>query len=360
MEAAFDRGEVDRASLDATERLRARLAGKPIVAPRPPRRLALPWIIVALLLVFGFGMIANPWFEANVRSNMPFASRIKALPAPDTAISDRSSPPIALPALPIPAGVPAAERLARTEARIDTSSDQIARAADRIDRLTADVAALSATIAAREAHTTALTAAATTAADRAQAMLTLVLARRAIDAGRPLGALDAQLRQSFEARYPQAVGQVLALGAAPLTPAILARRLEGLRAVIGVQQGAARQMGWWETLTTTISATVSRQSKSDPGERAIAAMAEGDVAGAAAQLRRLPPPRPAGVSNWLAAADRWRAGTAALATLETATLVPLVLPSMSVAAPVSVPLSAPPALTPNPDPITATQAPTRR
>ncbi|OYU16083.1 MAG: hypothetical protein CFE37_01665, partial [Alphaproteobacteria bacterium PA4] len=148
MDAPFDRGEVDRASLDATERLRARLAGTPRAAPPPPRRGSLAWIAVAMLFVFALGLIANPWFESTVRSRLPFA----AAPAANTDVAALQARIAQLEGR-APAAAPMpSERLARTEAQIETSTDQIARDAERIDRLTADVAALTATMAADKAR----------------------------------------------------------------------------------------------------------------------------------------------------------------------------------------------------------------
>ncbi len=340
MDAPFDRGEVDRASLDATERLRARLSSSPIAAPRARPRSPLAWLIAAALFVFLIGMIANPWFENNVRSKLPFARGAATAPADVAVLQARiaqlesRAPPPAAPS----------ERLARTEAKIETSTDQIARDAQRIDRLTGDVATLSATIAADRASQQAATVTATAAADRAHSMLTLVLVRRAIDNGRTLGPLDAALRQSFQARYPQAVTQVVALGNAPVTLATLRHGFVQMRVAIGARPAASDRQSWWDTLTTTIADAVSRPATDGPTDLAAAALARGDIAAAASQLRRLPTPRAAALSVWLDAADRWRAGDAALATLETATLLAPALPPLAPIAPiapVATPIAAP-------------------
>ncbi len=341
MDAPFDRGEVDRASLDATERLRARLSGTPRPAPASRQRAILPWVLAGGLFVFSAGMIANPWFESTVRSQLPFAETI-APPAPATA--DVKALQTRLAQLESRAGTANAaapvERLARTEAKIETSTDQIARDAERIDRLTADLAALSATVSAEKARGDAATATAIAAADRAQGMLTLVLVRRAVDAGRPLGPLDPVLRRSFEARYPQAVQQVAALGASPANLASLRRDFNAMRAAIGGRPAEGAALSWWGTLTATIADAVSRPASDTPVEQAGAALARGDVGGAANLLRRLPTPRPAALSNWLDTASRWQAGNAALATLETATVL---APADSVV--VTVPPAAPVAAT---------------
>ena len=326
MDAPFDRGEVDRASLDATERLRARLSSRPPAPPPRAGRSFLPWALFGALLVFVAGMIANPWFEARVRGTLPFNATIDAESADNAEIARlrerlaRLESPAAAP--PLVTGPPPAERLARTEAKIETSSDQIARDAERIDRLTAALAALAVTQQADRARTEAATATAIAAADRAQAMLVLVLVRRAVDAGRPLGPLDEALRRAFGARYPDAVKAVSALGAAPVSLAGLRRDFNALRLGIGAHVADQRQ-SWWETLTTTIRAAVSSPGPGTPQaapEAAAAALARADYAEAANQLRRLPSPPPA-LTLWLAAVDRLQRGSQALATLEAASVL---------------------------------------
>ena len=312
MDAPFDRGEIDRASLDATERLRARLSGRP-TPPPPPRRSVLPWVLAGGLFVFTAGMIANPWFERSIRTQLRFANPVvAAAPTPATA-----------PNIAAPVGAAASERLARTEARVESSVDQLARDAERIDGLTRDVAALDARVDAETGRTEAASAAAIAAADRAQAMIAILLAREAISAGRRLNGVEAVLRQSFDARYPQAVAAISALGNAPVTLPALQRDFARLNPVM-----ADARLDWWQSLTASVRTLVTRPADTAqaPHDAAAAALARGDVAAAINHLRRLPEPRSAAVVAWLAAADRLQAGTAALTTLETAAImVPAVM-----------------------------------
>ena len=348
MESPFDRGEVDRASLDATERLRARLSSRPPAPPPSPVRGFLPWALAGALFVFVAGMVANPWFEARVRDKLPFAATIARQPAASAEIAALRE---RLARLENPAATPPAERLARTEAKIETSSDQIARDAERIDRLSADLAALTATHQADAERNQAATATAIAAADRAQAMLTLVLVRRAVDAGRPFGALDGALRRSFEALYPEPVKALAALGTAPVTLASLRRDFNALRPAIGARPVAGQRQSWWDSLTATISSAVSSPAPGTPQaapEAAAAALARGDYGAAANQLRRLPNPPPA-LAFWLAAAERLQRGNQALAALEAASIV--VPPVATVVAPSAapvVPADAPAATSTNP------------
>jgi hypothetical protein len=325
MDAPFDRGEVDRASLEATERLRARLSSRPIAPASTPRRSILPWVLAGGLFVFAAGMIANPWFESSVRGNLPFANgKVVADSAQLSALTARLEKMES--AVPVNSPVIQTERLARTEAQIETSSDQLAREAARIDKLTSEVAGLSARLEGEQERSEATATAAQAAAQRAESMLTLLLARRAIDSGRPLGALEPPLRRAFEQRYPDAVKAVVTLGAAPVTPATLQRDLAAMKPALSGQPAPGAKVSWWDALTGTISAAVSPaapgRGAQGPIDMATAALARGDVAAAAGQLRRLPAPRSGALTAWLAAAERWQAGNAGLTTLETAVVMP--------------------------------------
>lgn len=341
MDQPIDRGEIDRASLDATERLRSRLSGKPL-ATATRSRPVLPWVLAAVLLTFALGLIANPWFERAVRSRLPFAEdvqresnagKIAALDAKLAAIETRAGTAAAAP-------MPD-ERLARTEARVDVTGDQIARDAQRIDQLTRDIAALSARVEANNARIAAIADTSKAAADRAQAVLAVQLVRRAIDTGRPIGPLDAALRQSFEARYPAAVQAVSALGASPVTLASLRRDLDAMRVRPAAAGGPNQGKSWFDAFADSVSGVFSSASATprlavSPLDAATAALARGDLAGATAQLRRVGDPTRPAVTSWINAAERLRIGTESLATLETATAL---LPPASAVTPAMPPVT---------------------
>ncbi|MEI6484818.1 MAG: hypothetical protein WCO11_00970 [Sphingomonadales bacterium] len=315
MNEPFERSDIAESSLAATERLRARLMTPGGTSARTPERRsnALAWAASAALFAFAAGLIANPWFEATVRGRLPF---LAAAPAdrPDTAALEARL--AALEARRPTAPVVAAERLARTEARVESSTDLIQRDAQRIDALTARLAEMSGRLAAEEARTAAITATAQGAADRAEAMLTVLLLRRAVDDGRPLDALLPAARRLFEAGYGAEVTALQAFSAAPVTEAALARQLGAL-----ADGGAAgTRLNWWAALTRRVEAAFSTDNAAGPVARAQAAMRRGDLAGAAVSLRRSPA---AGVRPWLAAADRLLAVRAALSALEAAAAQPL-------------------------------------
>jgi hypothetical protein len=127
------------------------------------------------------------------------------------------------------------------------------------------------------------------------------------------------LRQSFETRYPQAINAVVALGNAPVTLATLRRDFVSLNPT-----PTNTGLDWWQSLTAAVRSVVTRPGDAPqaPREAAAAALVRGDVAAAANHLRRLPEPRAAAVTMWLASADRLQAGLAALTTLETAAIMP--------------------------------------
>ncbi|GGI81546.1 hypothetical protein GCM10007973_17500 [Polymorphobacter multimanifer] len=322
MDTPFDRGEVDRASLEATERLRQRLATErgSRSAGGERSRAPLPWLVAGGLLLFSAGMIANPWFEDKVRTRLPFADdRPSVIAAAELATLARRMEVLEARKEETPAPD---ERLARTEARVETSTDLLAREADRIDRLTAEVAGLAAKLEADEARGESALVNAEAASGRVQAMLTVMLARRALVEGRPLGAVEAPLRSAFETRYPGEVRAVAALGNAPVTLAQLQRELSALSATTGP---AASGQSWWNVFSQRVSKLV-RPAGADAGPPPRTAaerlLANGNVEGAALQLRRLPNPRPPAIDRWLAAATRLVAGQEALAALEVAALIP--------------------------------------
>lgn len=331
-------GDVDRASLDAAERLRARLTGQPLPQPRSRPRTIWPWVIAGGLFVFTAGMIANPWFEAAVRGHLPFADQLGPRVAEDADLVTLQQRLARLEARTATAPAPV-ERLARTEAKIEISADQLQREAERVDRLTAELGSLSAAVLADRSRNEASAATAAAAAARADGLLTLLLTRRALDRGVTLGPLDPALRRLFEADNGRAVAAVTALGSAPVSRAGLVARFRGLGLRTRQQPGEA--VGWWTALRLTLGAAVSAVGTPDrPADVAAMALSRGEVAAAAAALRRLPPTPD--LTAWLADADRLVAGEAGLAALEQKVLlVPAPVPL--VAAPPAPVAVAPPA-----------------
>ncbi|WP_353218045.1 hypothetical protein [Sandarakinorhabdus sp.] len=343
MNEPFDRGDINEASLAATERLRARLMSPPASAARGPRRSLLPWTITAVLLAFSVGIIANPWIEQTVRGRLPFlppaaeTAEAAALAARLQALERR------LPATVSAAGQPivAAERLAATEARVDSSTDQIERDARRIDQLTAQLSEIASRLAVAETRDAALIAAIKGTADRAEAMLTVLLLRRALDAGRPLDGLLPAARRLFTPGNEAAVAALVAVSAQPVSRAGLARELAGLA---DAGQASARP-DWWQALMVRVQSAFSGAEAGSAAAQARQALARGDIDRAAALLRASPATRAdPQVRAWLASATRLRAAEAALAELESvaADAVPADAAAALVPAPLAPPATAPP------------------
>ncbi|WP_310475849.1 hypothetical protein [Sandarakinorhabdus sp.] len=323
MNEPFDRNEIGESSLAATERLRARLMTPGPARSQPARRgSGVAWAAALAMLALAVGLIANPWFEQTVRSRLPF---VQAENTSDTAALDQRL--AALEQRKPTAPAVASERLARTEARVESSTDQIQRDAERIDELNRQLAQLGARLAAEEARDAAVVATAQGAADRAEAMLTVLLLRRAVEDGRAYDALLPATRRLFQEQHADEVTVLEALSAAPVTRSRLARDLAGLS---DAGPGAARP-NWWEALASRVETVFATREGAGPVAQAQAAMASGNVTAAAAALRRSKALRGNGtVRGWLAAAERLTAGEAALVALEASAATPL--PTSSIAA----------------------------
>lgn len=335
MNDVFDRGEIGESSLAATERLRARLMAQNS-APPPPRRSVLPWALAAVLFAFAAGLIANPWFEDRVRDRLPFAAPA-AESTPDLAPLEKRLAALEKQAPAAP--VVAAERLARTEAQVESSTGQIEREMQRVDELTADLARLRAQLAALEAREQGVVATARGAADRAEAMLTVLLLRRAVVEGRALDALLPAARRLFEPSHHDELAALSALAEAPANNDALLRDLDSLsRSGAGVGRP-----NWWQALTGRVEGLFA-DTGSDALAKARALARQGDLAAAAAALRTDPAlARMPAVRSWLAAATRLRSAEMALAVLEAAAAQPLApLPAEAqIASALAAPTAAP-------------------
>jgi hypothetical protein len=320
MNDPFDRSDIGESSLAATERLRARLmAPGPARAQQTARRGGFAWAIAAALFAFAAGLIANPWFEQAVRGRLPFV--VAASSGEADALEKRLA---ALERARGAAPVVPSERLARTEAKVESSTDQIQRDAERIDELNRQFARLAERLAATEARDASVVAAAQGAADRAESMLTVLLLRRAVEDGRSLDALLPATRRLFGEQYADEVAALEALSAAPATRLQLARQLAGLS---DAGPGATRP-DWWQAFMRRVETAFSASEGAGPVAQAQALMVRGNVAAAAATLRRATALRGnATVRGWLASADRLLAGDAALVALEAAAAAPLPAPA---------------------------------
>jgi hypothetical protein len=306
-----------------------RLRNRPIVPVARPSRGIFAWALVAALLAFALGLIANPWFERSVRSRLPgFAPTVAPTVADLAALDARVA---ALEIRPAVVGVagggdqPDGERLARVEGSVATLGATLPAATARTDRIATDLAALSGRIDGGTAATAAALASATASADRAQAMLVVGAVRRLLGDGERLGPFDSALRRSFGARAGPAVEAVAALGTNPVTLDALRDGLDKIRPALGATATTASQ-GWWAGFRDSLAGIVVRPN-ADHGttariDRAAAALAGGNVATAAAEINALPVALRSRAHSWLDAAGRYQAGWRGIGALEAMMLDP--------------------------------------
>jgi hypothetical protein len=156
-------------------------------------------------------------------------------------------------------------------------------------------------------------------AGRAETLLIVLAARRAIERGLPLGGLDAQLQQRFGST--RAVMIVRATARQPVTLEDLRQGLDA----IGPAAVAGASDGWLATLHRELGSLVVLRRAGTPSPRPAEHLArarrlldQGQVEAARAEVALLPGADDA--ANWMAAARRYVLARQALDALETAAL----------------------------------------
>ena len=303
-----------------------------------------------MLLAFALGLIANPWFERNIRSHLPGFAASAGATADEVAASRvalatlqgrvsvletrPAAPQVSATSPALPANV--TERLARAEARLDGLERVDPATTARLDKVASELAALTGRVEAGSSATQATLASATASAEQAQRLLVLLSVRRAIESGSRLGALDPVLRRQFALDYPQPVEAVAALGGAPMTLAALRAAFDRVRPELAAPATGADR-SWWGSLSDSLASVVQIRRTADPVNgtdsvsrvaRAAVALRAGDIVTASEQVGALPPPQRARAAAWLAAAMRYTNGQRGLATLENAALTEPSAPSM--------------------------------
>ncbi|MFS0737976.1 hypothetical protein ABC347_13080 [Sphingomonas sp. 1P06PA] len=271
---------------------------------QPARRRSLvgPLLLALVAFLGGIALMVyavRQWPAAQAWLGLPTAAAAPAaLPAAQIQPSSRAAPATA------PAGFPLADaaatdrRIAQVEGRL---ADIDARA-----RLTA------------------------ANAERAEAMLIAIAARRAVDEGLPLGYVEGMLRERFGGTEPQAVATIIA---AARQPVLLETLKSGLVADEAVLVGRPATRSWWDGFREELGGliVVRRASalSTRPDERfarATAAVDSGRVGVALAEVARLPGRD--GAEAWIGQARRYAAARAALDRIETAALLSPRLPAI--------------------------------
>lgn len=274
-----------------------------------PRRAVFPWLIAAAVFTFALGMIANPWFEREVRSRLPFAARQAA---------DEAKLPVLIGEAESRIG--AMEKLEARLARIERGVGPAGAGAGDMGALTGRLAAVEQRLAELDRQT----GAALQNAGRAEGMLLVLASRRAIDTGQPLGVIEGMLRDRFGGSQPKAVATLVAASQAPVTLAQLQVEMDALAPTLK-QEGRS---GWWATIRSELSNLVSIRHAGAPPSKSADRLAiargqlqNGNVGAALAQVSRLPPDLRDRASGWIVKARRYVAAREALDSLETVALL---------------------------------------
>jgi len=157
---------------------------------------------------------------------------------------------------------------------------------------------------------------------RAEALLVASATRRAIEQGKPLDYLEAQLRTRFSAARPAAVNTIVAAAKAPVTLDQLAAQLEELSPAL---LGKPKDEDGWSRFTRELSGLFvirhddGKTSSPDQRlDRAKLLLRSGQVDAAIAEVAKLADSQQK--RDWLAAAQRYADARAALDQIEQAAL----------------------------------------
>lgn len=298
-------------------------------------RTGLRTILLIVLIAFAAGIAATAYFLRQYRQWLPNATPVAVTAAAPTAPEPSAA---FMPPPEVGPGAPTAD--------------------DRIVAMR--MAALSAQLAALEARTVNVdrdSRAAAANAGRAEAMLTVFAARRALDRGLALGYVEGLLRARFGASQPREVATLVAASQTPVTIADL--RL-GLDAIAPDLATGTTKDGWWAGLQRELAGLIVLHRDSTPSPRPADRLARarqsldaGQVEAALLEVSRLP--GAASAMAWTSAARRYIDARRALDTLEAVALQGQVMgpvAPVSVGAPTAAPAAVP---TPTPTPT----APTR-
>ncbi|WP_375381487.1 hypothetical protein [uncultured Sphingomonas sp.] len=272
---------------------------------RVPRRDRTPLIAAAILLAFVAGLAIMALLSARYHWSGASATGASATPR-------IVAPVVVRPVMPAPL-------VATDPATLAGRETLLAAQLSAIEARTASVGADAATASGK--------------ASRAEAMLIAFAARRAIDRGLRLGALEAPLRARFGAAQPEALGLIVGASRNPLT-------LEDLRAALELLSTnlVTGGDGWWSGLRHELGSLIvihrAGTPSPAPGDRMtlIRQLVDaGKVEAALGEVRRMPGADDAG--NWIAAARRYVDVHHALDTIETAAIEGQAVPAALPAAP---------------------------
>lgn len=294
------------------------------VAPRPSRARL---IIALTLLAFVLALAGMAWIVTHWQGGLRMGAADPALVA--TGLNEAGNAMEGTD----PHGQAEAGGTARGPGLVLTADQQGARVAELEQRL---------------ARVAVAAQSASAYANRAEAMMIAFAARRALDAGLPLGYVEGQLRLLFGDAQPKAVATIVNASEAPVTLSTLRAGLETIGA--GVQRGGPNQT-WWSAAMRELSelAVIRRAGTPSPEPEQRLARARlnvetGQIEAAIGEVAALPQ-QPATV-QWLEQARRYNEAHRALDVIEAAAILepramPMVAP-VAQPAPVATPQPAPP------------------
>ena len=298
-----------------------------------PRRSRTRLLIALTLLAFIFGLAAMAWVVSHWQGGMRFGTDPAALPLPEPSANGAEGE--------LGQDLPAGQAGTRAPNQVLAADQQNARVLDLEQRLSRIAVAAEA---------------ASSYANRAEAMMIAFAARRALDAGTPLGYVEGQLRLLVGDAQPKAVATIVNAAAEPLTLGMLRQGLETIRTA--VERGAPNQ-SWWASALHELRglAVIRRAGMPSPEPRQRLARARlnvesGQIEAAIAEIGALPQ-QPETV-QWLEQARRYNEAHRALDVIEAAAILeprtaPIIAPTVQTAAPTPTPTPAPTA-TPLPAP----------
>lgn len=324
------------------------------------------WFIAVAALAFAAGLIANPWFEREVRTRLPGSlqeadlgsisarldrqagelvqldTRVSALeqrpviapttsdsPAPAQRAVPRANPdaPPALndPVLPQIAATIATDRLARVESRVDALDRDQTSLSGRVDNLSAEVAGLTVRVEDARGETANRVAEAERLAESARAVLLLGRARAAFESGEALGPLSPALQTALPDDAAEDVDRLTAGMRTLVAADILRARFARLRPTLTGAAADEEAGDFWNRVVGGLSDifTIRRSGAEDPRagnaeivERIAVALEEGDIQLAAAEYGRLPEEVQQLGARWYRDALNYAQTATALARLE--------------------------------------------
>lgn len=330
-----------------------------------------PWAVTGIALAFAAGLLANPWFEAKVRSHLPeplrsfgaaegsavaggassqqvtdLAARLAALEARPGGAADlqllservarlEAGQGVAAPA-PVfgEAQAPAvdtglSERVAALEGRVNTLDQSVVNANAQTQTLQNAHAQLDNRLTQLATETTTQLQALQGQGTQARTLLLVAAVRRALDNGQPIAGPVSQLSQTLGANTAEVAALQVVANGAP-TIAQLRQRLARQKQALLVKAPAS-EAPWYERVGESLRSLVQVRRAGEPAAAVsgdVASqlnamdqrLARGDVSGALAASQSLPQNARTALRPLLADMEALVNAREALSRLETAAL----------------------------------------